>query len=70
MMVVRVVSEKPVKARQVTCTKCAYRLEYTGEDVSTVTRTDYTGDSDEYHYIKCPRCAEKVFVKAWPAGGD
>ena len=65
-MAVRVISEAPVRTKQVTCQKCGYRLEYTGEDVKTGSYHDWTGDSHPYQYIVCPRtCSEKVEVK-WP----
>jgi hypothetical protein len=62
---VRVKSKKPVKTKDVTCTKCAYLLEYTGEDIKEGTHTDYTGDSDSVYWIVCPRCKEKVYVSRW-----
>ncbi len=60
-MTVRVVSEKPVKFQRVTCSKCGYELEYTGEDIIT------SSDSEGYpkQMIACPRgtCRHYMRVK-------
>ena len=64
-MAVKIVSEAPVRTKQVTCSKCCYRLEYTGVDVKSSWRTDYTGECDEYHYIECPKCQIDVSVSRW-----
>lgn len=63
-MVVRVLSDKPVKTKKCICTKCGYELEYTGEDIVSYNKTDYGGGTDTYYYIVCPRvkCSEKIFV--------
>jgi len=65
-MTVKVVSDKPVRTRKVVCTKCSFELEYTGEDVKSYDKRDYSGDLDTYYYIECPRCSKQVFVRAWP----
>lgn len=66
-MVVKVVSEGPVRTKEVVCSKCGYKLQYTGEDVHTSTFRDYDGGSDTYHRITCPRssCGEVINVSAW-----
>ena len=66
-MVVKVVSEKPIKTKKLVCSKCGYELEYTGEDIHSFTSRDYTGDSDEYYTITCPRqsCGQKNYVDSW-----
>lgn len=60
-------SKKPVKTKSVICNKCGYELEYTGEDVKSYDKTDYTGDTDTYYYIVCPRetCGCKVLVSRY-----
>jgi hypothetical protein len=63
-MAVKVISYKPVAAKQINCSKCTYRLEYTGEDVKSQSYSSY-GESDTYYYIACPRCKERVHVRAW-----
>lgn len=65
---VTVKSSGPVKTKTVVCSKCAYELEYTGEDIQS--QGGYSmGDYDVSFFIFCPRetCKEKVFVKAWNA---
>ena len=63
---VTVSSDGPVKTKKVVCSKCAYELEYTGEDVESSTG-HYMGESGTHWYIVCPResCQKKVHVKAW-----
>lgn len=65
---VTVKSSGPVKTKTVVCTKCAYELEYTGEDIQSRTYCSF-GDTEVDFYITCPRisCGEKVAVKAWNA---
>lgn len=63
-MPVKIVSDKPIKPRRVTCSKCTYELEYTGEDVK-VDSGCYMGETDVWSYIVCPRCKTHVTVKAW-----
>lgn len=64
---VTVKSKKPVKTKTVVCSKCSYELEYTGEDVLSYDKTDYSGDTSTYYYIVCPRetCGTKAFVSRW-----
>lgn len=63
---VKVSSEGPVKTLKVVCSKCAYELEYTGEDVESSSVT-HMGEMDTHWYIVCPRefCQKKVTVGAW-----
>lgn len=63
-MVVKVVSDNPVKTKRVVCSKCAYELEYTGEDIKV------TGSDCDIYSIVCPResCKEKVYVPRWNNG--
>ncbi len=69
-MVVRVISDKPVKTQKVICSNCGYELEYTGEDIHTYTRREIDGGCDTYHTITCPRqtCNHKIFVKQFTLG--
>lgn len=64
---VKVNSEKPVVSRKVVCTRCGYEWEYSGEDVYEGRSTDYTGSSDLYYYIVCPRlsCGNNTKVACW-----
>ncbi len=59
-MPVKVVSEKPVKTKRVTCPNCAYELEYTGEDVSS----SVDGYGDISYTIRCPRTS----CRHWDGG--
>jgi len=63
---VKVSSDGPVLTKKVVCSKCAYELEYTGEDVKDV-QGFIMGESDTSYYIVCPRksCKKHVTVKAW-----
>lgn len=65
-MVIKVVSDKPLKTKKVICGNCSYELEYTGEDVISQGGY-YMGEYDIDFYIKCPRenCNHKTRVKAW-----
>lgn len=38
------------------CHNCGATLEYTPADTRKITRRDYTGDSDTYTVIDCPKC--------------
>jgi hypothetical protein len=64
---VTVVSDKPVKTKKVICPNCGFELEYTGVDVTSYEKTDYSGDTDTYYYIVCPRppCGKKVNVSRY-----
>jgi hypothetical protein len=64
-MVVKVVSEKPVKTIEVMCTKCHYQLQFTPIDITRATYTSY-GDTEVWYYIVCPReeCRNKVEVSS------
>jgi hypothetical protein len=66
-MVVKVVSEKPVKTKRQVCPKCGYELEYTGEDVESFVHHDYGGGSDTVYYIMCPRqtCNEQINISRY-----
>lgn len=64
-MTVKVVSEGPVRTKQVVCSKCCFKLEYTGVDVKSYTGTDYGGGTDTSYYIDCPKCGDSVYVSYW-----
>ena len=59
-MVVKVISDKPMKTYQVQCPHCDWMLEYVKEDVKHTMDADY----DSYYRIKCPResCKKEVSV--------
>lgn len=54
-MAIQVVSDQPERFNEVVCPKCRYRLRYTPADVKERQHTDYTGESDTYYSITCPR---------------
>lgn len=64
---VKVKSKKPVQPRSIICHNCKYELEFTGEDIKKGSSTDYTGWTDTYHYITCPRpsCNEEIIVSKY-----
>lgn len=47
---------------RVTCGSCDSDLQYSRAEVETYSKMDYTGSSDTYRRIKCPVCAEFVYV--------
>lgn len=61
-MTVIVKSDKPTMTKIYICNKCAYELEYSGEDV----QSKFEGD-EYYSWIICPRptCKTKNYVKEW-----
>lgn len=62
-MAVKIVGEDKQKIKEVSCSNCALRLEYTMADTTTEKRTDYTGDTDTYRVLVCPKCSERIIVK-------
>ena len=66
-MVVKVISDKPVKTKRQICPKCGYELEYTGEDIESFTSSSYDGSSDTNYLIRCPRptCRETIYVSRY-----
>ncbi len=58
----RVIGVDQTKFKQCTCGDCGSIIEYTINEVSRSTSTDYTGSSDTYYYITCPKCQKWVTV--------
>lgn len=61
----------PSVVREKICTSCGVTLRYTPKDIVTSYSYDYTGYSYDYtgywdyvYSIQCPRCGEKLGVKA------
>lgn len=50
-MAVKVISDRPIRTKRVTCPTCCYELEFTGEDV----HTEVDCDGDSFQTIQCPR---------------
>lgn len=53
----------PKVVKEVVCRNCGSTLQYVPKDVCSEQHYDYGGGSDTYHYINCPPCGEKVYVK-------
>jgi DNA-directed RNA polymerase subunit RPC12/RpoP len=62
---VTVVGKSGEFVRSCTCKNCSSKLEYTKSEVETYKHTDYSGSTDTYHYINCPNCRQKVYVKGY-----
>lgn len=63
-MVVEVVGQSEEEKRRRTCKNCGAILSYYRADVKVGKDADYTGDKDEYHYIDCPQCKERLYLKS------
>jgi len=63
-MTVVIVDEKPDYSviKRVICNNCGIKLEYTPDDVTKESRMDYTGSSDTYSFINCPKCKKDITV--------
>ena len=57
------VGEAKSAYRFATCKNCASILRYVKREIISYIKRDYTGDADEYKYIICPECNDKVYVK-------
>jgi len=49
-------------AKIVVCTNCGITLKYVPNDTIIEKRTDYTGCSDSYKVITCPKCKKRMTV--------
>ena len=64
-MVVKVKSKKPVRTYIIICDECEYELEYTKEDIKSVTHDyGYGSGNNIVYYIVCPRrsCKNEISV--------
>jgi hypothetical protein len=61
----KVIGEALELVKHTTCKNCAARLEYVQAEVREHNGHDYTGGSEGYEYIKCPRCMKRVTLRAW-----
>ncbi len=61
---IRIIDDKPAPSavKRTACDNCGAQLEYTRSDTRIETRTDYTGSSDRYRVLNCPKCREKLTV--------
>lgn len=53
----------PTVVKECICNSCGVTIEYVPIDVKSYSATDISGCSDEYHYIECPNCKNKIYVK-------
>lgn len=58
---------EPPKGKRVTCHDCAAVIEYMPEEVEKHNGTDYSGGSDGYERVKCPRpgCPGYGYIRTW-----
>lgn len=61
-MAVTIVGEDASVKHRVTCKQCAAILEYTKSDTRVKTETDYTGDTDYYKVLDCPKCGNIIYT--------
>lgn len=64
-MPIKIVEMKPDASvvKQVVCRNCGVQLEYVPNDAVEKKHTDYTGDTEVYRVIVCPKCNNDVEVK-------
>jgi hypothetical protein len=62
---IRVIGEAPEELKRCTCRSCAAKLEYSKWEVNKWSGKDYSGGSAGVEYINCPRCGERVVLRAW-----
>lgn len=60
---VTIVGKDNSAVKEITCQKCATRLQYTLSEERKDYSTDYTGSKDTYSYILCPSCGNQVVTK-------
>lgn len=61
-MSVRVVGSDPGAVREVTCRRCAKRLEYTRADETEGSRSVMGRDTEHFRKITCPACGGVVIT--------
>lgn len=61
-MTVEVVGEDITVLKETSCRGCGAKLRYGTSDVKQGSSTDYTGDTDYYRYVECPRCNHECHV--------
>jgi len=62
-MAIKIIGEDSSVTKEITCRKCGSRLQYTPNDEQRDYSSDYTGSKDYYHYVSCPKCANKVVTR-------
>lgn len=59
---VEIVGDDPQIKKRVTCRECGAILEYTPIETISAKHTDYSGSTETWHYVECPRCSNKQEV--------
>lgn len=62
---VTVVGQDKSVAKRATCENCGAILEYMPAEVMERHGRDWSGGSDGEEWINCPRCQDKVVLRAW-----
>ena len=55
----------PSVVKETVCRNCGATLQYVPNDIREEKSRDYTGCVDIDHYIQCPPCGKKVYVKRY-----
>ena len=61
-MTIEIIGVDESKKKKTTCRNCASILSYTLDDTKKITVSDYSGSSDTYRKLKCPKCGEVLNV--------
>lgn len=61
---IKIINDQPAAnvVKQCICSDCGVTLEYTPNDTMVEVHTDYTGDTDRYRFLICPKCTNKFSV--------
>ncbi len=64
-MAIRILNPEPSPEveKKALCRNCGIELAYVPMDRKDGKDTDYTGSTDHYSFITCPKCAAEVRVK-------
>lgn len=60
-----IVGKEPQAIRRCTCCNCASIIEYTLSETTTRLVSDYSGDREMIHELKCPGCGVAIQVKMY-----
>lgn len=63
-MAVRIVDEKPGPkiVRNAVCCECGVKVEFLPIDIKEREYMDYSGTSDTFYWVDCPKCQNKIEV--------
>lgn len=63
---VKVIGRDDRHVKEISCDKCASRLQYTESEVRNLwSGTDYGGGPDGADGFDCPNCGNQVHVRRW-----